>query len=332
MSKLPKVFISEPINSKGTEILEGKVDMVLAPDTTKETAMALIADADAVILRATTIFDKDVIAKGVHLKIIARTGVGMDNVDMKFAGEHGIYVCNTPGTNDTTVAEHAVAMILALSKQVIFMDKAVRKQRWHERFSLNQIDIKGKKIGIIGYGKTGRATAKFCKCLGMLVTAYDPFIAHEGLDVNFSDDLETIFKESDFVSVHCPATPLTHKFIGDQYLNIMKPKAYLINTSRGDLVDEQALVNALSDNKIAGAALDVFKEEPMNAGNPLLKFSNVVLSPHVAGSTKESNERIAIAAAQAVIDALNGRQPSNICNLQYFPATENMLDEKNVHR
>lgn len=332
MKDLPIVFISEPINSKGIEMLKGKAQLVIAPDTRKETALALIGDADAAILRATTIFDKEVISKGVRLKTIVRTGVGMDNVDMKFAGENGIFVCNTPGTNDTTVAEHVVAMILAFSKQIFLMDKAVRKQNWKERFSPRQIDIKGKKLGIIGYGKTGMATARFCKCLGMQVTAYDPFISPKGLEVTFTGNLETIFMESDFVSLHCPSTPLTHKFIGTKYLNLMKRDAYLINTSRGDLIDEQALIQALSENRLAGAALDVFKEEPMAADSPLLSFPNVLLSPHVAGSTKESNERIAIAAAQAVLDTLGGKRPLNICNLEYFPGeqSENRIHDRKI--
>lgn len=322
--ELPKVFISEPINPMGMEMLKGKARLVVAPDTRKETAMAMISDADAAILRATTVFDKDVIREGLHLKAIVRTGIGVDNVDLRFAGEKGIYVCNTPGTNDETVAEHAVAMILAFAKQIILMDHAVRNQNWKERFSPNQMDVKNKKVGLIGYGNIGLATAHFCKCLGMQVMAYDPFIPHTGLDVTITDDIETIFSESDFVSLHCPSTPLTYKFIGSRYLNLMKKGAYLINTSRGDLIDETALVTALSENRIAGAALDVFKEEPLQANSPLLEFSNVILSPHVAGSTKESNERIAMAAAQAILDTFNGKQPMNICNMQYFPETQQM--------
>ncbi len=318
MECLPKVFISEPINSKGIEMLEGKTQIILAPDTKKETALALIGDADAAILRATTIFDKDVIRKAGNLKIIVRTGIGVDNVDLKFAGENGIYVCNTPGTNDETVAEHVIAMILAFAKQIVLMDKAVRDQNWKQRFSPNQIDVKNKRVGIIGYGNIGFATAHFCKCLGMQVMAYDPFISQASADIHLTDTIETIFRESDFVTLHCPSTPLTHKFIGAKYLNLMKKDAYLINTSRGDLIDENALINALTEKRIAGAALDVFKEEPLSVDSQLLAFPNVILSPHVAGSTKESNERIAIAAVQAVMDTFSGKQPLNICNMEYF--------------
>jgi D-3-phosphoglycerate dehydrogenase len=318
MKYLPKVFISEPIDNKGIEMLRGKTEIIVSPDTKKETALSLIGDADAVILRATTTFDREVIEKAHNLKIIVRTGIGVDNVDLKFAGEKGIFVCNTPGTNDETVAEHVVAMILAFAKQVILMDQAVRNQNWKERFSPNQIDVKNKRVGIIGYGNIGFATAHFCKCLGMQVTAYDPFITHTGSEIKLTDSIETIFRESDFVTLHCPSTPLTRKFIGARYLGLMKKGAYLINTSRGDLIDETALVTALQENRISGAALDVFKEEPLAADSQLLQFPNVILSPHVAGSTKESNERIAMAAAQAVLDTINGKIPLNICNMEYY--------------
>ncbi|HEY4290913.1 MAG TPA: hydroxyacid dehydrogenase [Puia sp.] len=322
MKGLPKVFISEPINPKGMEMLRGKVQVILAPDPGKKTVLSLIGEADAAILRATTVFDQEVISAGVNLKAIVRTGIGVDNVDLKFAGENGIYVCNTPGTNDQTVAEHVVAVIMAFAKQIIFMDRAVRSQKWKERFSPNQMDVRNKKVGIIGYGNIGQATAGFCRCLGMEVTAYDPFIDRSGLETSFTEDLATIFSESDFVSLHCPSTPLTHKLVDSRYLNLMKSSAFLINTSRGDLVDEPSLVRALEERRIAGAALDVFRNEPLAADNPLLAFPNVILSPHIAGSTKESNERIAIAAVQAVMDTINGKSPLNICNLQYFSAAQ----------
>jgi len=318
MNKLPIVFVSEPINAKGVNMLKGQVSLVLAPDTTKQTALALIRDADAAILRATTVFDPEIIEAGAKLKVIVRTGIGVDNVDLKYAARKGIFVCNTPGNNDETVAEHVVGMILALAKQIILMDQSVRTLDWNKRFSAEQMDIKNKKLGIIGYGKIGQVTAHFCRCLGMQVTAYDPYISKEGLQANMSGDIESIFRESDFVSLHCPSTPITRKFIDARYLGLMKKTAFLINTSRGDLINEEALVAALRDNKIAGAALDVFKAEPLTADNPLLGFPNVLLSPHVAGSTKESNERIAVAAAQAVLDTLAGKIPKNICNMEFF--------------
>lgn len=319
MTAIPKIFISEPINKQGMDILGDQVEILLAPDTRKETALIMIKDADAAILRATTRFDSEVIEAGIKLKAIVRTGVGLDNVDMKFAGEKGIYVCNTPGTNDETVAEHVVAMVMALSKQVIVMDRAVREQRWQERFSPMQRDVKNKMLGIIGLGKTGLATARFCSNLGMNVVAYDPYVINPLPAISQTNDLDQLFRTADFITLHCPSTPITHHMVGNRLLSMMKPGACLINASRGDLVEEDALVQALSQNQIAGAAIDVFEREPLPAGHPLMAFPNVILSPHVAGSTTESNERIATVAAQAVMDTLAGLVPKHICNLDYFP-------------
>ena len=320
---LPTVFISEPIDAKGLHKLEGFANIVLAPDTSRDTTIALLAQADAAILRATTIFDEEVIRAGVNLKVIARTGVGVNNVDLKAAGKQGIYVCNTPGTNDDTVAEHTMALILALAKQLFTMDRAVRNQHWGERFSPRQMDLQGKRVGIIGYGNIGQATARLCDCFGMHVTVYDPFVDQKVSGISFTEDLSRIFRLSDFVCLHCPVTSITKGLVGKKYLDLMHSGAYLINTSRGELIDEDALVEALTHKKIAGAALDVFETEPVGAASPFLQFPDVILSPHVAGSTKESNERIAVAAAQAVIDVLSGKTPQHVCNSEYLTSLQN---------
>jgi len=318
MKNLPKVFISEPINPQGVQLLKNKVELMYAPDTGKSTAIAMIGEADAAILRATTIFDRDVIKQGSKLKMIVRTGVGMDNVDMKAAGELGILVCNTPNTNDETVAEHTLAIVLALAKQIVLMDRAVRQQNWNERFSPNQMDIAAKTIGIIGYGKIGRATARKCLAMGMKIMIYDPYIGLADDNITIAKDIKDIFKESDFVSLHCPSGPDNLNLVNALHLSLMKPGAFLINTSRGSLVDEKALTEHLQNARIAGAGLDVFKEEPLKAGHPFLNLPNVLLSPHVAGSTKESNQRISVAAAQAVIDVLSGKTPQHICNSEFL--------------
>jgi D-3-phosphoglycerate dehydrogenase len=325
MKQLPIVLVSEPINVKGIELLKDKVQLLHAPDTSKPTAMELVAKADAAILRATTLFDRDVIACGGKLKIIARTGVGVDNVDLKFAAQKGILVCNTPGTNDDTVAEHVFSLILALAKQTFLMDKAVRTQKWEQRFSSRQMDVKGKTLGIIGFGKTGRATARLANSFGMKIMIYDPFINAEDRTECFQDTLDPIFIEADFISLHCPATTATRGLVDERYLKQMKKSAYLINASRGELVNDDDLVAALRFNEIAGAALDVFRQEPLSAESPFLQLENVILSPHVAGSTKESNERIAVSAALAVLDVLNGKMPRHICNLQYFSHNDKVL-------
>ncbi len=310
----PKVFVSEPINEKGLALLEGHASFIFAPDTTKETAIKLVADADAAILRATTIFDRSVIEAGKRLKVIARTGVGYNNVDLEAADECGIYVCTTPGTNNRTVAEHTIAMIFALAKQVGMMDSAVREGHWLKRFSSHQIDLHQKMLGLIGMGAIGQCVAQMAIGMGMQVQAFDPYYSGGVPGVIQVDELDRIFEASDFLSLHCPSTPKTRHLINAETLGRMKPSAYLINTSRGDLVNEQDLTTALQKGVIRGAAIDVFTQEPPLPSSPLLQLPNVIVSPHVAGSTVESNERIAMMAAQAVKDVLDDLIPKAVVN------------------
>ena len=307
----PKVLLSEDINPLGKKLLEGKAEIIIAPDTGKETAITLVQDVEGVILRATTRFDAEVIASASKLKVIARTGVGVDNVDIRAASERGILVCNFPGMNDLTVAEHTIVLIMALAKKVVHMHHAVKAGDWAERFSPALTEVEGKTLGIIGMGRIGRLVAKKCgDGLGMNILAYDPFVSDRNdPGIRFTDQLEELFRISDFVTVHVPNLPETKGLVSKELLGIMKQTAFLVNTSRGEVIDEPALVHALDSNQIKGAALDVFWEEPLPENHPLMFLDNVILSPHCAGSTWESNVRIAVGAAQAVIDVLEGRRP-----------------------
>ena len=317
---LPKVFVSEPVNQKGLDLLAGKAEVVLAPDTTKATALRLIADCAAVLARATTIFDAEVIAAAPNLRVIARTGVGYNNVDLAACAARNIPVCIAPGTNNETVAEQTLAMILALAKQVVHQDRAVRQGQWLERFSPRQMDVQGKTVALVGLGAIGRAVAVRCRAFGMHVLAFDPFFRGELTGVEFSDDLDELFRRADFLSLHCPATKETTDMVNARTLALMKPSAYLINTSRGDLVVEQDLADALHRGVVAGAAVDTFRAEPVRAGDPLLDCPNLILSPHLAGSTVESNERLATTAARAIVDVLEGRRPNHIVNEKLLTA------------
>jgi D-3-phosphoglycerate dehydrogenase / 2-oxoglutarate reductase len=310
----PKVLLSEDINPRGKEMLAGKAEIIIAPDTSEATAMKLVHDATAIILRVTTIINSAIIENAPKLKIIARTGVGVDNVDVSAATGKGIFVCNFPGMNNITVAEHALAMIMALSKQVVHMHSAVKSGNWNERFSERQMEVGGKKLGIIGMGQIGSMVAKMCHHgPGMKILAFDPFTRHKFQDdhIIFVDQLNDLFKEADFISVHVPGTPETKGLVSRELLELMKPTAFVINTSRGVTIDEPALIDVLKSKKISGAALDVFWKEPLPQDNPLTTMDNVILSPHCAGSTWESNVRISEGAAQAVLDVLEGRQPDS---------------------
>lgn len=314
---LPKVLLSEDINPLGKELLQGKAEIIIAPDTSEATAIKLARDVTGIILRATTQINAAVINNAPQLKVIARTGVGVDNVDIEAASEKGIFVCNFPGMNNLTVAEHTVAMILSLSKQVVHMHNSVKSGNWDERFSPYQIEVSERTLGIIGLGQIGYMVAKKCHHgLDMKILAYDPYARNKIKDdfITFTDSLEDLFKESDFISLHVPNLPETKGLVNKELIGLMKESAFLVNTSRGAVIDEPALVEALTNRKIQGAALDVFWQEPLPVEHPFNSLNNVILSPHCAGSTWESNVRIAIGAAQAVLDVIEGRIPSTVYN------------------
>ncbi|OCX52553.1 hypothetical protein BEL04_13960 [Mucilaginibacter sp. PPCGB 2223] len=314
MPHLPVVFISEPIHAAGMEMLRDKVRIIQAPDTSRDTTIKLIKNADAVILRASTRFDREVIAHADKLKVIARTGVGVNNIDILAATNAGIFVCNAPNANERSVAEHALTMIMSLAKQIFPMHTAVRQNHWEARYLSSGTEINGKTLGLIGFGSIGKITADLCLAVGMKVMAYRPSGNINYPGVSEAQTIAQIFTEADFISLHCPSTPVNYHLVNQTLLGLMKTSAYLINTSRGDLIDEAALAAALNEGKIRGAALDVFEEEPILTSNPVLSARNVILSPHVAGSTYESDERLATIAVRAVLDTLSGKRPSNIIN------------------
>ena len=307
----PKVLLSEDINPLGKGLLKGKADLIIAPDTTKETVIGLVKDVTGIILRATTRIDAEVMSHASMLKVIARTGVGVDNVDVEAATKKGILVCNFPGMIDLTVAEHTVSRIIALSKRILDMHHAVLEGNWGERFSPDLIEVEGRTLGVVGMGRIGCMVAKKCKeGLGMNILAYDPYVSDKGKNgFRFVSCLEEFFRESDFVTVHVPNIQETRGLVSKELLSLMKETAFFVNTSRGEIVDEPALIEVLKDNQIKGAALDVFQEEPLSENSALKTLHNVILSPHCAGSTWESNVRIAMGAAQAVLDVIEGRMP-----------------------
>ena len=317
-SCMKKVLLSQPIHEAGMKLLKGKVEIIIAPDTSEATMCKLCRDVHGVILRTTSRVSKGVIAQAKILQIISRTGAGVDSVDVRAATKGGILVCNLPGVNSLSVAEHTVAFILTLAKRLPFMDKWTRQGNWSSRNRYEATDLKRKVIGLIGVGNIGSRVARICQgAFNMRVLGYDPFLSKgsETKDgIQFYGDISQVLQEADFVSVHVAGTAQTHNLISWNLLCRMKRSAYFINTSRGSVVDEKALIKALREGKIAGAALDVFREEPPLRNNPLLKMENVILSPHSASLTKECVAHLASGAAQAVLHLFSGRLPKNIFN------------------
>ena len=270
-----------------------------------------VADCDAILAR-TAPFPREVIEAGKKLKVIARHGVGCDNIDIDAARERGIWITFTPEANAASVAEYTIGMIIALARYFLPGDRAVRTGAWEMRNKFPAVDLEGKTLGLAGAGRVGSMVAKKAFFgLDMKILVFDPFIREiKGVPgAKFAAGPDVIFRESDFVSLHIPATQETKGMFGKKFLDMMKPGAFLVNAARGEIVNEKELYETLKEKRIAGAALDVFDPEPPKDGNPLYGLDNVILSPHNAALTREAMTRMAVGAAMGIDDVLSGRQP-----------------------
>jgi D-3-phosphoglycerate dehydrogenase len=316
-----KILMSQPIHEEGMKYITSRgYEARVAPDFTEATLIKEVADAAGFLVRTAEI-PASVINAGKVLKVIARHGVGYDSIDMKAATARKIPVCITPRANALSVAEHVLALMLALAKRIIPFDAATRKNEWEIRNSYSAFDLDGKTLGIIGMGRIGMLVCQKAQAaFNMTVLAYDSLVPKEAMEKAGAKvvAIPEILHASDFVTLHVPSTPETKGLIGAAQLKAMKRSAYLINCARGPIVDEGALVKALKDGTIAGAGLDVFDPEPPKADNPLFGLPNVILSPHSAGLTVECVIRMATHAAQAIIDVLEGRRPEGVVNPEVF--------------
>ncbi len=316
-----KILMSQPIHEEGMKYITSRgYEARVAPDFKEATLIKEVADAAGFLVRTAEI-PASVINAGKMLKVIARHGVGYDSIDVKAATARKIPVCITPRANALSVAEHVLALMLALAKRVIPYDAATRKNEWEIRNSYSAFDLDGKTLGIIGMGRIGMLVCQKAQAaFNMKILAYDSLVPKEAMEKAGAKvvAIPEILKASDFVTLHVPSTPETKGFIGAAQLEAMKRSACLINCARGPIVDEAALVKALKDGTIAGAGLDVFDPEPPKADNPLFGLPNVILSPHSAGLTVECVIRMATHAAQAIIDALEGRRPEGVVNPEVF--------------
>jgi len=308
-----RILLSEPIEAAGMAALQGKAEIIISPDPSGDTVGRLLRDADALILRTATKVTQDMIAASPRLKVISRTGGGLNNVDIDAATKHGVVVAGVKGPQDRYVAEHAIALIMALSKQLPYLDAQTRKGNFKSRFEYKPMGVEGKTLGLVGLGRIGKIVASVALVLGMEVLAYDPYLKPEqlqGSGIRLAESPEALLSVSDFVSLHVPATPETEKFINAQRLAAMKQGAFLINTARGEIVDEAALIQALQSGHLAGAGLDVLAKEPPDVNSPLMGMQSVILSPHTAGLTREGVALLAKGAAENALAVLEGRAPS----------------------
>jgi D-3-phosphoglycerate dehydrogenase len=271
----------------------------------------ILGDAVGVIASTDT-FDSSVFAACPNLKVIARTGVGVDAIDLKAATQAGVLVATTPGANEQAVADHALALILALQRRLAENDGAIRQGRWDRAGSLTPSDLYGAKVGLIGSGVIGRAVIGRLRGFGSTISVYDPYLetAPEGTELV---DLATLLTSSDIITVHAPLTESTRGLLGAQEFAAMKPGAYLVNVSRGGIIDEVALADAIRSGHLGGAGLDTFATEPIG-DSPLRDLPTVIMSPHIAGLSHRSIEAMTQQATRAVLDVLAGRLPEHPVN------------------
>ena len=316
---LPKVLLTNPIDPVGMRILEQEAQVVQAPDASPATLNALVADADVLMVRA--FLPPDIFERPHRLRGVVRHGVGLDMIPMEAAGAHAIPVANVPGSNAEAVAEHAIAGMLLVSRRLHAMDRELRSADWvvSRRHAEASTELCGRTLGVVGMGNVGSRIAEIAAA-GFRMRVLGTKSRGRALPPGVEEaSLDRIFTEVDFVVLACPLTPQTRHLVNRERLATMKPGAAIVNVSRGPVVDEEALVEALAAKRIRGAALDVFEEQPLRGDHPLLALDNVVLTPHAAGITAESMTNMSRGAAEEAVRLLRLERPANLCNPEVWP-------------
>lgn len=321
-----KVMVAEHIDESGIRVLKdsNRVEVVYYDDhpVSDSELSETLQETVAAIVRIKH-FNRDMIQNAPHLKIIAKHGVGYDNIDVAAATERKIPVITTAEANSDAVADHAMGLMLALSRRLLQADADLKSGRFSRREHYMGVELGGKTIGIIGLGRIGSRVAKRCsQGFGMRVLTYDPYISDAYAGTHHAerfDQLEALLKISDYVTVHTPLNDETRDMIDAKALRAMKSDAFIISTARGGIINETALHEALSQQWILGAGLDVFVEEPARPGQtPLLSLGNVLVTPHVAGATREAARKMATHAAEGILEVLGGRRPRSLINPEIY--------------
>ena len=301
--------MAAPIHEKAIQMLRDKgFEVVYHEYPSEDELVELIRDVDAVIVRSKPVVSRRVIEAGEKLKVIARAGVGLDNIDLEAAEERNIKVVNAPEAATNSVAELAIGLMLSVYRKIAYADRNMRMGRWVKKECMGY-ELRGKTLGIVGMGRIGRAVARIAyHGFGMRIIYYDVVRCPKEFEEEVKAkcvDLDTLFREADIVTLHVPLTPQTRHLVNEDRLKLMKKTAILINTSRGGVVDTNALVKALREGWIAGAGLDVYEEEPLPSDHPLTKLDNVVLTPHIGASTYEAQEKAGITVVEKIIEILD---------------------------
>ncbi|MGC9325684.1 MAG: phosphoglycerate dehydrogenase [Desulfomonilia bacterium] len=310
-----KVLVSDKLSEKGVEILRnGGLDVDVNTGLKPDELKAVIGNYDALVVRSATKATSEIIAAGKKLKVIGRAGAGVDNIDISAATKQGVVVMNTPGGNTVTTGEHAIAMLMALTRNIPQATASMKSGKW-EKKSLEGREVFNKTLGIIGMGRVGSIVASRAQGLKMNVIVFDPFITKEVAERQGIElvSLEDLYARSDYISVHTPLSPETRGLVGKDAFEQMKKGVMIINCARGGIVDEKALINALDSGKVAGAAVDVFLKEPPEDWS-LAQHPKVICTPHLGASTHEAQENVALAIAEQIVDYLTSGVIRNAVN------------------
>ena len=315
-----KVLVSDQISELGVAKLREKALVDVKTDLTPEELINIIPEYDALVVRSSTKVTRPVLEAGTNLKVVGRAGVGIDNIDVEAATERGIIVINAPEGNTISAAEHAIAMMTSLARNIPAASCSMKAGEW-KRNKFMGVELYKKTLGVVGIGRIGSEVIKRAKAMEMDILAYDPYISAERaekLGVTLTS-LEEIYRKADFITLHTPLTKATKHMISSKELAIMKDGVRLINCARGGLIDEMALYDAVKSGKVAGAALDVFEEEPVTC-NPICELANVIVTPHLGASTEEAQVNVAVQVAEQVANALSGEPLTSAVNVPVIPS------------
>jgi D-3-phosphoglycerate dehydrogenase len=312
-----KVLVAEPLAEGGVRKLQEELTVDVLPNLKRQQFLDAIPEYDAVIVRSATQIDREAIERGWRLKVVGRAGIGLDNIDVEAATRRGILVVNAPQSNILSAAEHTMALLLAMARRIPAADASLRSGRW-ERNKFTGVELHGKTIGVVGMGRIGTLVAQRAQAFGMRVVVYDPYVSESRaakLGIGLAPALEDLCRESDFISIHLPKTSETRGLLGDKAFAAMKPGVRIVNTARGGIVDEAALLRAHKEGIVAGAAFDVFEKEPPGK-HPFFEEPDFVVTPHLGASTEEAQEKAGTSIAEQVLLALRGEFAPYAVNIQ----------------
>ncbi len=317
MSESARILICETIGDSGAELLRSSgFEVEFGLDWSREELLDRVAGFDGLLIRSATTVDAELLERATRLKVVGRAGVGVDNVDVDAATKSGVIVANAPESNVVTAAEHTMALLLALARNVPQAHSALTEGRW-ERSEHSGVELLDKTLGILGFGRIGQLVAARAQAFGMTVIAFDPFIGAERyreLGVTQAEGPEQLYAESDFITLHLPKTPETEGWLNAEAFAQMKDGVRILNVARGPLIVDEDLQRALDSGKVAGAALDVFQSEPLT-DHPLFSYPNVIVTPHLGASTGEATDRAGYQAAEQVVAALTGASVTSAINV-----------------